>query len=144
MKISKLYRKQRGAAVVEVAVIMPILLMLTFGAIKYGWLFYRLQQITNITRHATRLAILPLKDSDGAGAGDYTAVMGTISSRMSEIGLNGLYTAEVENIAIAEGGAVTVSINLPTSSSKVDILQFFLLPSPKNLYASLTMSKEGP
>lgn len=39
---------RRGTMVVETAIILPLLLLLTFGGLKYGWLFIKWQQINNI------------------------------------------------------------------------------------------------
>lgn len=152
MKISKWLCKQprRGAAVVEVAVILPILIILTFGAIKYGWLFYRLQQITNITRQAARYAILPSIsgiDTNGDTVADgIPAVEGLISSLMDDAGLAGKYDTPEISLASAAGDLVTVTINVPVEN--VDLIQFkgplLFIPTPEDLRASVTMSKEGP
>ena len=38
-------KSRRGTMVVEAALILPLLLILTFGGIKYGWLFIKWQQL---------------------------------------------------------------------------------------------------
>ncbi len=117
---------------------MPILVLVTFGAIKYGWLIYRLQQVTNVTRQAARLAIRPSATDAEVNA--------AIDSLMSRAGLSkDLYTAEVQNLGASPGSAITVSITVPTDSAKIDLVQTNgLLPKPKDLSISVTMSKEGP
>ncbi len=35
---------RRGTTIVETAIILPLLVVLTFGAIKYSWLFFKAQQ----------------------------------------------------------------------------------------------------
>lgn len=49
-------RTQRGAAAVEFALIMPILLMLVFGAIQYGIYFWSSQGGSDAARSASRSA----------------------------------------------------------------------------------------
>lgn len=49
-------RSQRGAAAVEFALIMPILLMLVFGAIQYGIYFWSSQGGSDAARSASRSA----------------------------------------------------------------------------------------
>jgi Flp pilus assembly protein TadG len=49
---------RRGAAVVEMAVVAPLLLLILFGIIEFGWVFMIEQTITNATREATRVGIL--------------------------------------------------------------------------------------
>lgn len=51
-------RLRRGAAVVEMAVVTPLLLMLMFGIIEFGWVFMVQETITNAAREAARVAVL--------------------------------------------------------------------------------------
>jgi Flp pilus assembly protein TadG len=50
---------ERGAGLVEFALIMPILLMLVFGVVQFGLLFNRQQGIHAAAREAARVASLP-------------------------------------------------------------------------------------
>lgn len=144
MKISKLLtkRQRRGAAIIEAALVIPILILLTLGALKYGWIYYRLQQATNVTRQAARLAIRPWATNSGVEA--------EIDSQMALAGMAYADVAYSKSVSceITAGNAVTVSLTLPTSSNKIDIMQFGgplpLLPTPRDLVISVTMSKEGP
>jgi len=52
-------RMRRGAAVVEMAVVSPILLMLLLGMVEFGYIFMVGQSLTNATREAARTATLP-------------------------------------------------------------------------------------
>ena len=56
---------------VEAAIVFPILLMLTLGAIEYGWLFLNAQQVTNAARQGARIAILPYWDGRGRCTPDH-------------------------------------------------------------------------
>ncbi|OQY05716.1 MAG: hypothetical protein B6I25_05260, partial [Planctomycetales bacterium 4572_13] len=56
MEYRRKNKSHRGTAIVETALVLPLLLLLTFGGIKYGWLFIKWQQITNVTRHVARYA----------------------------------------------------------------------------------------
>ena len=40
-------------------IVSAVVLLFTFGAIKYGWLFLKAQQITNAARQGARMAFLP-------------------------------------------------------------------------------------
>jgi hypothetical protein len=59
MKFLRKYNSKKGISSVEAVIILPILVMITFGGLKYGVLFIRAQQITNVARQACRLAIRP-------------------------------------------------------------------------------------
>jgi len=48
---------QRGGAAIEFAIILPFLVLLIFGAIEFGVMFYNKQVITNATREGARFAI---------------------------------------------------------------------------------------
>ena len=48
---------RRGLLAAEVALVMPVLLLVTFGAIRYGWFYLKAQQITNAARYGARVAI---------------------------------------------------------------------------------------
>ena len=47
-----------GAVAVEAALVLPIILLVTFGGIRYGWFFLKLQQITNAARCGARTAVV--------------------------------------------------------------------------------------
>ena len=49
-----LCRNQKGAAAVEFAIVLPLLLLLVFGMIEFGLLFYNKQVITNASREGAR------------------------------------------------------------------------------------------
>src|SRR5512137_1911949 len=57
-RVQDLRHKRRGAAVVEMAVVTPLLLLILFGIMEFGWVFMMEQTITNATREAARVGIL--------------------------------------------------------------------------------------
>ena len=50
-------RRNRGAALVEFAIILPLLLVILIGILEFGLLFYNKQIITNASREAARAGI---------------------------------------------------------------------------------------
>ncbi len=140
MEYRRKNKSHRGTAIVETALILPLLLLLTFGGIKYGWLFIKWQQTTNVARHAVRYAIRPTITS--------TQTVDLIDELMPKANMN-TYTPLVSYggddypIGKIVGDTVTVQIDVPVAS--IDILKMpLLLPAPDNLTARMTMSKEGP
>lgn len=124
-----------GTTTVEAAIVLPLLLLVTFGALKYGWLFLKSQQITNATRQAARLAIRP-----GPRAGQVTT---DITTQMDVANISG-YTVTLTpgDANPAVGSQVTVTISVPIGN--VDILPLpGFIPAPTSLGATVTMSKEG-
>ena len=63
-------RDEEGQGTVEFALILPILLLIIFGIIDFGWLFFNMELVSNTARSNARHAIVSLhdyaeKDSDG-------------------------------------------------------------------------------
>ena len=57
MMLKKL-REQKGAAAIEFAIILPLLLTLVFGIIEFGFLLYDKAMITNASREGARAGIV--------------------------------------------------------------------------------------
>ena len=57
-KMSRSFRKQRGAAAVEFAVVAPVFVLLIFGMIEYGRMVMVQQMLTNASREGARRAVL--------------------------------------------------------------------------------------
>jgi Flp pilus assembly protein TadG len=55
---------ERGATLVEMAIILPLLLMLVFGIIELGMAFRTYLSVNNATRDASRVAALAGNDPD--------------------------------------------------------------------------------
>ncbi|MCI0499667.1 MAG: pilus assembly protein [Planctomycetales bacterium] len=128
---------RRGTTTVELAIILPVLVVLTFGALKYGLLFLRAQQVTNVARQACRLAIRPYATN--------AMVENEIDRLMTAIGLDdtgySVVMPAVDSLVTAE--ELTLEITVPTE--KIDKLTLPIwLPLPDNIIAEVSMSKEGP
>jgi Flp pilus assembly protein TadG len=50
---------QRGQAVIEMALTLPLLLLIVFGIIDFGFMFQRYEVVTNAAREGARLGVLP-------------------------------------------------------------------------------------
>ncbi|MHC4988494.1 MAG: TadE/TadG family type IV pilus assembly protein [Planctomycetota bacterium] len=127
-------KSRRGTMVVEAALILPLLLILTFGGIKYGWLFLKWQQLNNVARHSVRHCVRPSPDP---------APSVLIDTLMNNAGM-GTYTILqlTPNVDVGQEVVVEIQVNV----SDVDILPLPLMQgfSPPTLTAKMTMSKEGP
>ena len=134
-------KKFRGLATVEMALVLPLLLLVTLGAIRYGHLFLIAQQITNAARNGARVAIRannPNADAD---------VRATVLQYMTAAGIPaGQYTLTFPDpTTLPLGAPVTVTITVP--SANVDVLHVPLFtnfePANWSLGATVTMAKEG-
>ena len=52
-------KRERGAAMIEMAITMPLLLLLSIGVFEFGRAFQYWQVLTNATREGARVASLP-------------------------------------------------------------------------------------
>ena len=52
------WRNDHGGAIVEFAIVLPLLLVLTFGILEFGILFYDKAVLTNATREGARAGII--------------------------------------------------------------------------------------
>jgi Flp pilus assembly protein TadG len=71
-------RDERGAVVVEFALIFPILMLLVFGIVDFGWMLERGNVINNVTRDAARVASL---------GGTYAQIQSTVTTELADYNL---------------------------------------------------------
>jgi Flp pilus assembly pilin Flp len=103
-------RAEDGAAAVEFALLLPLLVALLFGFIQFGVAFNDRIQATNAAREAARLAVVGIQDwGDIGGSGKpFWQVV------REEAGLD-----EIEDCSLVTddlvGGTLTVSFNFPVN-----------------------------
>ena len=128
-------RSRTGAAVVEAALVLPLLLLLIFGVIEYGWVLLRTQQITNATRQAARVGARP--DATNAEVAD------TAANLLAAVGIQGYeLTMPTEVGDVLPGEQLTVKLSVPYANIK--LAGPGIVPMPASFSASVTMAKEGP
>jgi Flp pilus assembly protein TadG len=59
MTLTRLHKDERGAELIEFALVLPLLLALFAGIVDFGRMFQRLEVTTNAAREGARLASLP-------------------------------------------------------------------------------------
>ena len=130
---------RRGAVAVEAAIIFPILLLLTLGAIHFGWLFLKAQQLTNAARTGARIAILPGVTVDGD-------VRPAINSLMTSAGMGDseyAVTVTPGDLSTAATGDV-ITVRITVLAANVNMVPLPGFSDDWNLQGSVTMAKEGP
>jgi Flp pilus assembly protein TadG len=105
----KRQHSEKGAALVELAIVMPVLLLILTAIAEYGLLFRTFEITTNAVREGARLAALP-----GNEENDYAVVRARVESYLADAQLPGSRTIAVAPEAIAIGGlsanGVSVSV----------------------------------
>ena len=127
--------RSRGAALVEMALVLPILLLLTFAVIEYGWLTFRASQVNQAARHGARIAVRP--------AATVEEVDDAVASIMEGAGL-AEYTLTItpSDPAIDVGEPVTVNVSV--DYGPISLTGSSFVPVPDTLVGNVTMAKEGP
>ncbi len=125
--------RARGAAVVEFAVVLPLLLTILFGIIEYGWVFMVRQTLQTAAREGTRIAVLSTSTSP------YTSVLTRVADVMEPTGLTG-YSVSLEH-AVAADPVEKVTVTVPYS--EVSLMGGFFGTHAYDLGGSCSMRKEG-
>ena len=73
-------RDQRGAAAVEMAIVLPVLVLLVFGIIQWSIYFNRLQGLQAAAREGARVAALPQSTQSDVKAKVTDALSGVLPS----------------------------------------------------------------
>ncbi len=128
----RLYR--RGAAVVEFAIVAPVLLLLILGMIEYGRLVMVQQVITNATREGARQAVL-----DGATTSGVRTIVNDFLAASRVSGAVVTVTPDPPNTA-AFGDPVSVAVQVPFS--EVSWLPTPMFLSETTLSATTVMRRE--
>ena len=134
---TKASHPESGLVSIEMALLLPLLLLLTFGVIEYGWMFLKSQQLTNAARQGARVgATVDATNAD---------VLAAVNTIMNDSGMGGSgYTV---NIAPAVGGlptGLTLTVTVSLTYANVDLTGVPIIPLPVTLSSSTSMAKEGP
>jgi len=126
-------RRARAAAVVEFAVVLPLLLTILFGIIEYGWVFMVRQTLQTAAREGVRVAILQ------TSVEPYAAVL----SRVTEVmGPTGLSSYEV-TMTHATAGDPTETVEITIPYNDVSLMGGFFGTHSYDLGGNCSMRKEG-
>ncbi len=140
----------RGAVALEVALVLPVLLLVTFGAIRYGWFFLKAQQITNAARYGARVAIRANASTQDV-LDVISSLLGPYGAHILEEGedppvtfmVNAITTGDITP-ATKVGDSITVTISVPAADLDImPIALFDFEPDDWKIGASVTMAKEG-
>ena len=92
-------RGESGAELVELAVALPLLLILIAGIVDFGFLLQSFEVVTNAAREGARIGVLP-----GYNTAD---IQGRVASYVTAAGLPGTPTTTVTPVTIDPGGGGT-------------------------------------
>lgn len=109
--MAQVRRRERGAAAIEFAIVVPLLLLLIFGIIEYGFLFEFRQSISQAASEGARAAAIQLGPGTAQGKGE-AAVTEALGSRDLTCGNNELINGHGDAV-----GTCTVSVDHASCSA---------------------------
>jgi Flp pilus assembly protein TadG len=139
MNTVKRWLRPRGSAVLDAALVFPILLSLTFGTIEYGYYFYVKHTLQGAAREGARAAITP-----SAANSDVTTA---VSNAMSAAGLtnSGFQTSlSPSNVSgQAAGTSITITVTCTWGTAGSGFRPLGLIGAAKQVRGVTVMRKEG-
>jgi Flp pilus assembly protein TadG len=94
------WRSERGAELIEFAIVMPILIFIIAGIFEFGMMFRAFEAVTNAAREGARVGVLPGYDTPD--------VQTRVNDYLAASGLTGTRTTTVTNQTLTTGaGAFT-------------------------------------
>jgi Flp pilus assembly protein TadG len=144
----RLWRSERGAEFVEMALAFPLLLIVVLGILDFGMLFQQYEVLTNAAREGARIAVLPAYQAN---------LTSNVTARVNQyinaafLSQGGTVTVAAPTISTADIGGtcittVTVTVTYPHEFLFVSgIARYFNQTfGTKTLTASSTMRSEVP
>lgn len=126
---SRRTRLRSGATVLELAIVMPLFLAVTFGVIDYGWVFFARNTMYQAARESARAMAVQERDA-AEGTAIAQDVLDATLSRND-------FTINIQNTSNPE---IVVAISIPVSD--VALSGVTILPSAA-MTARVVMLREG-
>ena len=134
---------RRGNAVLDAALVLPILLSLTFGTVEYGYFFFVKHSMQGAAREGCRAGIVPTADN--------TSVRNAVAASLYAAGLNSSQTSldtkytlttTPSNVSgVTAGTAITVQLDCTWSN--IGVRPLGLIGANKIVRGTTVMRKEG-
>ena len=132
-------RRWRGSAVLDAALVFPILLSLTFGTVEYGYYFYVKHSLQGAAREGARAAITPT-----AAQSDVTTA---VTNALTAAGLqNSGYVTSTSPASVGSltaGTSITVTVTCTWGTVGAGFRPLGLIGSTKQVKGITVMRKEG-
>ena len=149
-KHGSVQRRRRGSAVLDAALVFPILLSLTFGAIEYGYYFFIKNTLQGAAREGCRSGIVLNNDN--------TDVTTSVASYLKAAGLNSStttldskFTLKIESplgtttnaSTLAAGSALYITVQGSWGTLGQGFRPLALIGTSKTVAGVSVMRKEG-
>jgi hypothetical protein len=130
-------RSDRGAALVEFGMVLPLLLVFVFGIIDFGWTFGQYLDVRHGAREAARLAAVDYRTTAGVtGSAQSAEIVAEVCGRLSNP------EESVVEIRLPAGRAIGDTVIVEVTQSVSSLTGFFDLVLPTSLSSSATSRLE--
>ncbi|HEX5109969.1 MAG TPA: TadE/TadG family type IV pilus assembly protein [Vicinamibacterales bacterium] len=99
-------KSERGAEIIELALVTPLLLILLGAIVDFGFVFRSWEVLTNASREGARVGVLPDYSCTAGGGGD---VEPRVNQYLAAAGISG---ATVEVAETTTGGFTTCNVRV--------------------------------
>jgi Flp pilus assembly protein TadG len=134
--------RRRGNALIEAALVLPILLALAFGTVEFGHFFYCKHTLQGAARDGARVAIL----SSSTNTSVITAVGNTMTAAGFTSAQYSVAITNTSNVAIADIRTVTtgnaIKVNVSATWSTIGIRPMNMISGTKQVTGFTIMVKE--
>ena len=127
---------RRGTLLVEAAIIMPVVILMTFVLIEGGWLMLKAEQIENAARQGARVASL-----NNSTSGQVDTVISTILAS-AKLPASGTWTCVPSPASAARGTQIKVTVTIPYGNITLTKVPLIITGSESPVSSSVTMTKE--
>ena len=111
------WQRDRGAAAVEFALVLPILLLFVMGTIEWGWFFFTHQRVVNAAREGARAGTLVPPPPNGTTAQMQSEATTAANNYLTAVGLTATGVVASGDYVMTDGShAVQVVITYPYTS----------------------------
>lgn len=130
----RIRNRSRGAAAVEFALILPVLLTVVFGLMEYGWIFYQQFNLASAVRDGLRQGVTVSQSASP----DPRAV--AEQKATDDLATMGIPSNAVTVTAVYAGASPTKTMTLTASMTYKKLIGF--VPTPAQLRYGMTMMLE--
>jgi Flp pilus assembly protein TadG len=127
MKTLGKFQSEKGAAAVEFALLLPLLMMIVFGIIEFGFALYRQSVLTNASREGARLGIV-----QSVQAITNAQISNAVDTYLTVAGINPGNVGRTILTTGVTGSPVRVTLTLPYT--------FTVLPGLTSVTPSITLT----
>jgi Flp pilus assembly protein TadG len=135
MRMTKLYRCDRGAEIAEMALLLPLLCFICFGVIEVSSFIRVHQVINNAAREGARLSSLPENQPSTQNPDPTPQIKDAVTAYAQQ---NGLTTFSSGNVVIDQNQVITPSSGTSFPASRVTVTYpFSVLYIPGMTYSTM-------